>query len=438
MAKSKYKRLRQILLIALLTPLIGVAIYLAFSVYNDSEKRATMLNDYSTLNSMKFGILSVNAWKEDVKDIIKYQVENFELTPEQDSILHLQLTQLLQNLIMQADSAVDADSKGLKGTLRNWAFDIFINKDKLKSKAPEFSRAIMDEMLKEKNMDRLKTLALDKVEEYASQTYQEQDSVVIKELYSRYDMSVGDPIEDYLKENAAKLEEKNYQETFVIVGIVILFLLLWLIVFRYPDLRKPMFFLSVALALTVLGVGLSSAMIEIDARVDKVEFVLLGEEIHFDEQVVFYRSKSIIELVIILLETGKADSILVGILVLSFSVILPISKLISTEIYLMGKEKWRKNKLLSWLALKSGKWSMADVMVVAIFMAYVGFSGILDSQLQDLNVQKESFASIATNQTSLQPGYILFISFVIFGLILSVILKMITNREERRRKKIEQ
>lgn len=70
---------------------------------------------------------------------------------------------------------------------------------------------------------------------------------------------------------------------------------------------------------------------------------------------------------------------------------------------------------------------MADVMVVAIFMAYIGFKGILDSQLAGLNLMTPSIASITTNQTSLQPGFILFIAFVLFSLILSQILKRISN-----------
>ena len=36
--------------------------------------------------------------------------------------------------------------------------------------------------------------------------------------------------------------------------------------------------------------------------------------------------------------------------------------------------------MVRFFVLKSGKWSMADVMVVAIFMAYIGFNGIITSQ----------------------------------------------------------
>jgi len=73
---------------------------------------------------------------------------------------------------------------------------------------------------------------------------------------------------------------------------------------------------------------------------------------------------------------------------------------------------------------------MADVMVVAIFMAYVGFKGIMDSQIEQLNVNSKGLETIATNETNLQPGVLLFVSYVIFGLILAVILKKITFKEK--------
>jgi hypothetical protein len=96
---------------------------------------------------------------------------------------------------------------------------------------------------------------------------------------------------------------------------------------------------------------------------------------------------------------------------------------------LLGSEKRRQNKLIQFLAFKSGKWSMADVNVVAIFMAYIGFKGIIDNQLTGLNMKTESLASISTNETSLQPGFMLFVAFVLFGLVLSAILQRITNAE---------
>jgi glycosyltransferase involved in cell wall biosynthesis len=182
-----------------------------------------------------------------------------------------------------------------------------------------------------------------------------------------------------------------------------------------------------------LLVGLTSTMIEIDARINSLSFHLMGSNLEFKNQVLFFQSKSILDVVIILVKTGKYDSILVGVLILCFSILFPVTKLLCTGVYLLSGKKWAKNKVVNYFAFHSGKWSMADVMVVAIFMAYIGFNGILNNQMEDLNFHSSGFSSIATNHTSLQPGYIIFIGFVLFGLVLSQLLKQITQKKNNAR-----
>ena len=209
------------------------------------------------------------------------------------------------------------------------------------------------------------------------------------------------------------------------LAVVLLVIGLWYPLRNQRHLYVAFYILSIGIALILLLVGLTTAMIDIDARINSLNFQLLGETVSFKNQVIFFQSKSILDVVRILLSTGKYDSIFVGILILAFSIVFPIAKLLSTGISLLSQRKWAKNKLVHYFAFQSGKWSMADVTVVAIFMAYIGFNGILQSQMGYLNVHSDAFTSIATNQTSLQPGYIIFVTFVLFGLALSQILKMI-------------
>lgn len=425
-------RIRKTILFIVTIPLLAMAMYLAYNIYQDSIKRSEIKDDFSTLNYINKGMLSVTAWKGTMINIIENQIGSFELTKSQDSLLHVQLTDMIRSLVDQADRTIQADDEGFKKTIRKWAVNAFVNADEIKATAPQFSRRIIDEVMKEKNKDRMKTLAISKLTEFADDTYDFQDSLEIKDVHTKYDIAMDEDINTILLKKAKELEIKNYRETFWLLGIVAVFLLFWFFVFKYIELQKSLFFVSVLLAIIVLSVGLTSAMIEIDARINTLDFVLLGEHVIFKDQVIFYQSKSILELVTILLKTGKVDSILVGILVLGFSVILPITKLLSTQVYLFGKDKWQNNKLIYWLAFKSGKWSMADVMVVAIFMAYVGFNGILEDQMEYLNVESDSMNSIATNNTSLQPGYILFITYVLYGLILAAILKHIINKQKKR------
>jgi hypothetical protein len=87
--------------------------------------------------------------------------------------------------------------------------------------------------------------------------------------------------------------------------------------------------------------------------------------------------------------------------------------------YYYNYHRARGNPVIKFFVLKSGKWSMADVMVVAIFMAYVGFSGIITNQLGELSSAAQEVAILTTNGTSLQPGYYLFLTYTLLALFLS-------------------
>jgi hypothetical protein len=63
---------------------------------------------------------------------------------------------------------------------------------------------------------------------------------------------------------------------------------------------------------------------------------------------------------------------------------------------------------------------MADVMVVAIFMAYIGFNGIITNQFGQLSAAAgQELEILTTNGTSLQPGYYLFLTYTLLALFFS-------------------
>ena len=62
---------------------------------------------------------------------------------------------------------------------------------------------------------------------------------------------------------------------------------------------------------------------------------------------------------------------------------------------------------------------MADVMVVAIFMAYIGFSGIVTEQLNQLKDISTTMDILTTNNSSLKEGFFLFTGFVLLSILIS-------------------
>jgi hypothetical protein len=194
--------------------------------------------------------------------------------------------------------------------------------------------------------------------------------------------------------------------------IAVLFLL-----FGRPMNNKE-FLLYILICLVLLRAGLMLPMIEIDARIEDMSFTLFGEPVDFTDQVLYYKSKSILDVVHLMIFQRKWDIRLVGFLVLTFSVLFPVAKLCSSLIYTIVKRA-KTNRFIRFMVFRTGKWSMADVMVVAIFMSYIGFSGILTEQLKQLENLSEDLDILTTNNSSLQLGFYLFTSFVLLSLLVT-------------------
>ena len=421
------------LLILFCGSLLAIAGWSGFQVYTLSSERAEIKKDYSVLNNITYGLLSVNAWRDHMIRVVTHRIDDFELTAEQEKALKYEVSQVLHAVINKADSMLDKKQKTIGGKLKKFAIRTFVKEEKLHAQVPVFAQTIVNEIKKPKNKEKLKFLVQSKMAQFGAITYDSVNDIQrIESLIHKYEATDVAGFNITSQSMLDGLQERTYFYTFVILTIMVMFLVMWWLLRFQKPLYTPLFVISVLLALAVLFVGLTTPMIEIDARVKEMSFILLGENISFHDQVIFFQSKSIVDVVRILIDTGKYDSAFVGILILIFSIIFPIGKLVATKLYLLGNQKWRANKLIQFFAFKSGKWSMADVNVVAIFMAYIGFKGILDSQLESLNMQTDSLASISTNQTSLQPGFILFVAFVLFGLVLSVILQRITAFEEKK------
>jgi hypothetical protein len=160
-------------------------------------------------------------------------------------------------------------------------------------------------------------------------------------------------------------------------------------------------------------------MIELEARIDMLLFQLLGEEVVFRDNIIFFQSKSITDMVRILMNEGSIQMIFVGMLIFTFSIVFPSVKLICTYLYSLNKQKIMENRVVHFFVIKSGKWSMADVMVVAIFMAYIGFNGIVGSQMENLSRSSEPIEILTTNGTQLTGGFFLFLFFCLASLFLS-------------------
>ncbi|MDP4149636.1 MAG: paraquat-inducible protein A [Bacteroidota bacterium] len=419
--------------VSLLLVVVG---FCGWRVHELSAEQKIIKQDYSIANNISFGILSVNKWRDLLVTSVSHRIEHFTLTKAEQDSLEQEVESILNALIDKADSMINAPQKTMKGKLGKLAFNALIDKKNLRREVPSYAHRIIGEVMKPRNKQKLKNLAIDKLEDLGQATYDSSgtgNEKTVDSIYQKYGVTDATAFSTKTNDALSVIRRETVIHTFGMLGGVLILALLWYLLRNRRPLYVPLYIMSILMALILLLVGLTSTMIEIDARINSLDFHLIGESISFKDQVLFFQSKSILNVVGLLIHTGKYDSILVGVLILCFSIFFPITKLLSTGVYLLGEKQWSKNKWIAYFAFHSGKWSMADVMVVAIFMAYIGFNGILNDQMSDLDVHSDSLTSIATNHTSLQPGYLVFVGFVLWGLVLSQILKMITKRTSLRK-----
>jgi hypothetical protein len=411
----------------ILVPVLAANVLCGLDIYRLSSRRERIKEDYSEINSIRYGLLSVDAWKDRIQAILRDRIGEFKISKETEAVLRVEIAKALDAMITQADGMLQKHQKTLSGKMRKMAFRAFVSMGEIRKQVPAFTDAILKELETPRQTRKFKHLARKSVDRYSAQKYDSpEDAATYRALLAGSGAANTDDFDRDAEHRLRSLESDINGDCGLMLDSALAFLFAWWLARRKPELHKPLFSLSAAFASLLLTIGLALPMIDLDARIKSVDFLLWTEHVRFHDQVLFFRSKSILQVVRVLIDTGKADSILVGALLLAFSVLFPVSKLIAMEAYMRGGGAVRKSALVKFFAFRSGKWSMADVTVVAIFIAYIGFKGILNTQLAGLNIKAAYVEIIATNDTALQPGFVLFTAFVLFGFALSEILKRTT------------
>jgi hypothetical protein len=420
--------MKKYVIIFLLLCITAASAYLAIRLHNNSVRDKIYKADYYTVNQIKYGLLSGNRWSYQVNTILSHQIDSFSFNRNNKKVLTAQVNSILNRLLDEVDVTLHKKQNNLKDKIKFGMINSVVDVDKFREDIPRYSNSIIDELDKSKNKDEIKKILKEKVSKFLDAANQdttgEQRTVLAK--YKTFSIT---NFNKQISDATCAIKEQQKIFAYILIGLLVTVLLLWLYVIRIRTSFAITFMFSVIISFTALFIGISLPMIEIDARIARLDLELLSSHIVFDEQVIFFQTKSILDVIHILITDGKLDSVFVGVLIFLFSVLFPITKLICTTVYLFIRKK--SNRFIRYMAFNSGKWSMADVMVVAIFMAYVGFQGILDNQLEDITVHNNTINLITTNKTNLQAGFLIFVAFVIFNLILSEILKYITRNEEK-------
>ncbi|RNE91373.1 paraquat-inducible protein A [Marichromatium sp. AB32] len=411
------------------------AVVLGFRLVEDLGQLQRLEGDRAELRHARYGMLDTEQWTRRLSAVLAERIADFELDERTRPRVLATLTEAIKALIgeIERQLSLNAPPRGgdwltqLQGTLHQQLQSRLIDFDALRAQAPRYAERLLAALEGPGTEAAIRAELLGLLT--AATPTEVEHSPVLKALLERHGCAEVGACAAALEREAAALRPAIDQQLGVLIGLAALIfaLVAW---GRVQERRVDGFALGAAIAITLvlLLTALFSPMLTIEARVDRLGLEFLGESVVFTDQVLYYQSKSLFQVVEILIRAGGADLWLVALLITLFSVVFPALKLLATLVYHRAAGA-PVAAPVRFFALRSGKWSMADVLVVALFMAYLGFDALVANQLDTLGATEATV--LTTNGTALAPGFYLFLAFVLANLVLSSLIER--GAGERRR-----
>jgi hypothetical protein len=249
-------------------------------------------------------------------------------------------------------------------------------------------------------------------------TFSTVDMTTYSAILSRYGCSTAPVCEETLRNRIQDADAQLNKYCLIVLSSAALGFIL--LTAGLPVLPRAAVVVLMLFCIVMLVGGVLSPMLEVEVRITRLDATLLGSPLEFREQVLYYRSKTVLEVSRSLIEMHRPAMTLVAVLVILFSVVFPALKMLALSASIIWPSLLRNSRLVKLLAFELSKWSMADVMVLAIFMSFIAFNGVIESGLGGLRSEPSvQQLVIPTDSSTILPGYYLFIGFCVASIYLS-------------------
>ena len=377
--------------------------------------RRAVRTELAEIGHVRYGVLNANRWVEQILPILDAQIDAIDLTASNRASLRPMVVKALNQLLDQVKDQIAPKPKPgapPPGFLAQ-AQAMMVNNmlAGLRPHIPQYADMVLKELGKPDNKKALRDYMRGMVTDGAKATFSEVDMRWYSEILKQHGCADGVACQAVLGSRIAELDSAvAFHYILVLAASALAFLLL--------GSSRPAIAVQLLFCVALLLGGLLTPMIEVEAKISKISLHFFGQPISFSEQVLYYQSKSVLEVFHTLITMGQPEMVLVGVLVLMFSVIFPALKVITVGLCLWDPSLLERYRLARFFGLESSKWSMADVMALAIFMSFVAFNGLIGSAMSGLKSPAAELV-IPTDSSKILPGFYLFVGFCMASLWLA-------------------
>ncbi len=412
---SSWFNFRLVVGVILLVP----AIWFSWKTIDGLAARRVLRTDLAEITHARYGILSADQWRGIIGPMLNAQVDKLDLKGQSKSLrpmVERSLYALLDNIKTQMTSPPKGKASGMPGGAPPMLVNMIVAS--LRPHVPEYTDVVMKELGKSQTQEGFKDSIRGVLDDAVKNTFSSTDMTTYNAILKQYGCASGAACEATLGTQITEADTKLTRYYLIVLASAALGFIV--LMAGKPRLSRGDVLVLMLFCIAMLAGGVLSPMLEVEVRITKLDATLLGMPIEFRDQSLYYRSKTVLEVCQTLIQMGRPEMTLVGVLVILFSVVFPVLKMLALGASLFRPALLRTNRLVRLLAFELSKWSMADVMVLAIFMSFVAFNGVIGSAwggLRDMpNVQQ---VMIPTNASKTLPGYYLFIGFCVSSILLS-------------------
>jgi hypothetical protein len=399
--------------------LLAVSIVFTCLTIDTLSARRELRIEQAEISHVRYGLLSADNWLGTIMPILEAKIDALELKKADRASLRPAVEHALYRLLDEVKEKASAKKPqgsggGFPGQGNAMMANLMVKA--LRPHVPEYADVVLAELSKPQTLNAVKRYMKDTLADGAKNTFGHLDMRWYDYVLKKHGCADATACQRVLGDKIAALEAKSTYDYLAVLGASALAFVLLMTGRRV--LRRSDTVLLLLFCIVLLAGGVFTPMVEVEARIAQVGMTFLGQPVTFTDQVLYFQSKSVLEVFRTLISMGRPEMWLVGGLVLMFSVIFPVAKIFTLTIGLYRPALLRENRLARFLGLESSKWSMADVMALAIFMTYVAFNGLLVSAMGALE-QTGAQLVIPTDGSKVLPGYYLFIGFCLASLVLS-------------------
>jgi len=407
--------------------LLAPAVWFTWQTIDGLAARRVLRTEQAELGHARYGMLNADRWVERIVPILNQKIDELDLTAQTGTSLRPTVQSALYRLLDQVKEQMApkpappkpgappaAPGAAFAAQAQALIANSMINN--LRPRVPEFAGVVLKELGRPENKKAVKEYLGGIVADGVKTTFSAVDMTYYSSILKQHGCADGPACRAELGGQIQAADDRIARSYLIVLGSTALALLLLLArsqPLRWFDVLLLLFFCG-----TLLAGGILSPMLEVEAKISRLAFTFFGQPVAFPEQVLYFQSKSVLEVSRTLLTMEELEMRIVGILVVMFSVVFPLLKILTLTVCLKRPDWLRKNPILRFFGLESSKWSMADVMALAIFMSFVAFNGVISNAMGNLQGPGGQLV-IPTDSSRILPGFYLFVGFVLASLFLS-------------------